>query len=171
MPGSRFASRVAIVTGAGAADGIGAAVARELVSEGARVLLAATSDRVHDRAAEIGDAAVGLVGDLTVESTAEILVRSALDRWGRLDILVNNAGMTSVSAGWDADGDVAHLSLADWDAAIARNLTTAFLMCRAAVRDVPGPRVCIVRDRGGAGRRRWSQLAGDVAKTIDRRER
>jgi 3-oxoacyl-[acyl-carrier protein] reductase len=133
MPGSRFASRVAIVTGAGAADGIGAAVARELVSEGARVLLAATSDRVHDRAAEIGDAAVGFVGDLTVEGTAEILVRSALDRWGRLDILVNNAGMTSVSAGWDADGDVAHFSLADWDAAIARNLSTAFLMCRTAV--------------------------------------
>ena len=41
--------------------------------------------------------------------------------------------MTSVSSGWDADDDVAGLSLQQWEAAIARNLTTAFLMCRAAV--------------------------------------
>lgn len=132
MP-ARFADRVAIVTGAGAVDGIGAAVARELVSQGARVLLSATSDRIHDRAAEIGDAAIGFVGDLTVEGTSQELVRCALQRWDRVDILVNNAGMTSVSGGWDADGDVEQLSLAQWDAAVTRNLTTAFLMCRAVV--------------------------------------
>jgi len=131
---SRFAGRVAIVTGAGAPDGIGMAVARELVGEGARVVLGATSDRVHDRARELGGAAVGVVGDLTAEGSADTLVGVAVDRWGRLDILVNNAGMTSVASGWDADDDdVAPLSLAQWDAAIARNLTTAFLMCRAAV--------------------------------------
>lgn len=129
----RFAGRVAIVTGAGAPDGIGAAVARELVAEGAKVVLGATSQRVVQRAAELGDAAVGVLGDLTVEATAQTLVDTALARWGRLDILVNNAGMTSVASGWDADSDVAQLSLADWDAAIARNMTTAFLMCRAAV--------------------------------------
>lgn len=129
----RFADRVAVVTGAGAPDGIGVAVARHLVAEGARVVLGATSDRVLDRAAGLGATAVGVVADLTVEGGAERLVAAAIDRWGRLDILVNNAGMTSVSSGWDADGDVAALSLADWDAALARNLTTAFLMCRAAV--------------------------------------
>jgi len=130
---SRFADRVAIVTGAGAAEGIGAAVARHLVDEGARVVLGATSDRIHDRVAELGEAAIGVVGDLTVEGSADALVRAAVDRWGRLDVLVNNAGMTSVSSGWDTDADVASLSLSDWDAAIARNMTTAFLMCRAAV--------------------------------------
>ena len=124
---------MAIVTGAGAADGIGAAVARQLVDSGARVVLGATSDRIHDRAAELGDTAVGVVGDLTVEGCAEALVSTAVERWGRLDILVNNAGMTSVASGWDSDADVASLSLADWDSAIARNMTTAFLMCRAAV--------------------------------------
>ena len=130
---NRFAGRVAIVTGAGATDGIGAAVARQLVDDGAMVVLGATSDRIHDRAAELGEAAIGVVSDLTTESGADALVRAALDRWARVDVLVNNAGMTSVTAGWDADGDVSALSLAQWDATIARNLTTAFLMCRAVV--------------------------------------
>ncbi len=121
------------MTGAGASDGIGAAVARQLVGEGARVVLGATSDRIHDRVAEFGEAAIGVVGDLTVEGSADALVRAAVDRWGRLDVLVNNAGMTSVASGWDTDADVVSLSLSDWDSAIARNMTTAFLMCRAAV--------------------------------------
>jgi 3-oxoacyl-[acyl-carrier protein] reductase len=130
---ARFAGRVAIVTGAGAPDGIGAAVARHLVGQGARVVLGATTDRVHARAAEFGESGVAVVGDLTAEGSAETLVAAAVDRWGRVDVLVNNAGMTSVSSGWDADADVASLSLADWDSAIARNMTTAFLMSRAAV--------------------------------------
>jgi len=129
----RFADRVAIVTGAGAPDGIGMAVARLLAGEGARVVLGATTDRVGQRAKELGDDAVGVVADLTEDGGAELLVAAALNRWGRLDILVNNAGMTSVSTGWDTDAEVVRLSLAEWDAAIARNLTTAFLMCRAAV--------------------------------------
>ena len=130
---ARFEDRVAIVTGAGAPDGIGMAVVRQLVGEGARVVLGATSERVHQRAAEFGDAAVGVVADLTVDGSADTLVNTALERWGRLDVLVNNAGMTSVSSGWDADADVAALSLQEWNTAIARNLTTAFLMSRAAV--------------------------------------
>ena len=106
---TRFAQRVAVITGAGAPDGIGAAVARHLVGEGARVVLGATSDRVHQRAAELGASAIGVVADLTVDGGAEEMVAAATDRWGRLDILVNNAGMTSVSSGWDADADVAAL--------------------------------------------------------------
>jgi len=129
----RFDGRVAVVTGAGSPDGIGAACARALAAEGAQVVLGATSERVHERAAEIGPSSVGVVADLTVDGAADRLVEAAMSRWGRLDVLVNNAGMTSVSAGWDVDGEVAGLPLAAWDAAIARNLTTAFLACRAAV--------------------------------------
>lgn len=107
------------------------------------MVLGATSDRVFQRAAELGDAAVGVVADLTRDGAATSLVDAATGRWNRLDVLVNNAGMTSVASGADADADVAELALADWDAAMARNLTTAFLMCRAAV-----PVMC----RAGYGR-------------------
>lgn len=138
-PVGRFEGRVAIVTGAGAADGIGFAVARALVDEGARVVVGATSERVSDRALALGrddngaDRAVGVVADLTLDGAADALVREALQRWGRVDVLVNNAGMTSVVSGGDAERHVADLTLADWDAALARNLTTTFLACRAVL--------------------------------------
>jgi 3-oxoacyl-[acyl-carrier protein] reductase len=129
-------SRSALVTGAGSATGIGLACARQLGLEGAAVVVAATSERVHDRAAELraeGIDAVGFVGDLTAPAVAEALVAAALEHAGRLDVVVNNAGMVSVAAGSDHNVEVAALTRELWDADLARNLSTAFLVCRAAV--------------------------------------
>jgi 3-oxoacyl-[acyl-carrier protein] reductase len=129
-------SRSALVTGAGSATGIGLACARQLGLEGAAVVVAATSERVHDRAAELraeGIDAVGFVGDLTAPAVAEALVAAALEHAGRLDVVVNNAGMVSVAAGSDHNVEVAALTREQWDADLARNLSTAFLVCRAAV--------------------------------------
>lgn len=133
-------SAVAIVTGAGAENGIGFASALALGEQGFRVVLCATSDRIHDRAREFcarfGDGtAIGVVGDLTDPRTAAGVVDVAVATFGSVDALVNNAGMTSVAAPLD-DAEAAtidELDLAGWNLSIDRNLTTAFHMIRAAL--------------------------------------
>ena len=128
--------RVALVTGAGSAAGIGFACARLLGELGAAVLVCATSDRVHDRVAELRTAdvdAAAYIGDLTLEGAAAACVQAAVDRWGRLDVLVNNAGMVSTTDPDFQSGGIADISLASWHASLRRNLDTAFLMTRTAV--------------------------------------
>jgi 3-oxoacyl-[acyl-carrier protein] reductase len=74
--------------------------------------------------------AVGVSGDLTQPETAQRLVAQARQSWGRVDILVNNAGMISVDdPNWQS-GSAPALSYADWQASLARNLDSAFLMCK-----------------------------------------
>lgn len=129
----RFAGRVAIITGAGAPDGIGVAVARHLVDEGARVVLGATSERVFQRVEELGAAAVGVVADLTVDGAASTLVDAAVQRWGRVDILVNNAGAT-----WAAPMEEHPLEA--WDKVMNLNVRSVFLMSQAVGRASMIPR-------------------------------
>ena len=127
---------VAVVTGAGSATGIGYAVARFLGQCGAAVVVTATTDRIGQRAAELaaeGVAASAVVADLTEESGAAGVVGAALERFGRLDIVVNNAGMVAVSDGDYLEGDLTSTDPARWRASIERNLTTAYLMTRAAL--------------------------------------
>jgi len=126
---------MALVTGAGSDGGIGFAAARRLARRGHHVVLVATSDRIHRRAAELvvdGGSAEGAVCDLRDAAAVDALV-SSLTTVGRIDVLVNNAGMTSVGAGADAAALLEELTLAEWDDTLARNLTTAFLVCRAVV--------------------------------------
>lgn len=126
---------LALVTGAGSEGGIGFAAARRLARRGHHVVLVATTDRIHDRAGELvaeGWSAEGRVCDLRDERAVRELIAS-LDAGARLDVVVNNAGMTSLGAGTDAATSIEDTSLADWDDTMSRNLTTAFLVCRAVV--------------------------------------
>ncbi len=136
--------RVALVTGAGSPGGIGMATARLLGSLGAAVAVAATTDRAHERAAELAGAgvtAVGLVADLTDEDQVREAVAEATRTLGPPTVLVNNAGMTSVStpaldtasSGGSESGTVTGLTYAQWRTAVARNLDTAFLATRAVL--------------------------------------
>ena len=121
-----LSGRTALVTGAGSTTGIGFASARKLATLGAHVVLVSTTERIHERAAEVGG--TGLVADLTDEDQ----VASAVAAAGQVDVLVNNAGMTAI--GQDEEHAAAHeLSLADWRAGLERNLTTAFLVTRAVL--------------------------------------
>ena len=131
-----LSGRVAVITGAGSPDGIGFATARLLAELGAAVMISATTARIQDRVSELRTAgfdAAGVAGDLTDADGAPGLVSAALDRWGRLDIVVNNAGMISAAVPEFESGTVESMDLATWQAALARNLTTAFLVTKAAL--------------------------------------
>lgn len=119
----------ALVTGAGASGGIGIAIAKALKASGADVVITSTTDRIIERAKEIG--AIGLVADLTKESDCQGLVAN----FESLDILVNNAGMTSISSplGADEASDLASVTTEAWQRGIQRNLDTAFNLTKSAL--------------------------------------
>lgn len=142
--------RTALVTGAGSPHGIGFATARLLGALGARVAVTATTERVHERAAELSRAGidtVGIVVDLTDEAAVASAVGQARTALGPIGVLVNNAGMTSQARpvlGDDAVGDesgtIQHLPLEIWREALARNLDTAYLVTRAVLADMMSAR-------------------------------
>src|SRR5208282_3511293 len=101
----------------------------------------ATGARIEARAGELRQAgfdAAGIAGDLTDAGAAAGLVTATLGRWGRLDIVVNNAGMISAANPVVEAGPVGSMSLATWRASLERNLTTAFLVTKAALPDMSG---------------------------------
>ena len=115
----------AVVTGGG--RGIGAAIARALAGEGARVALAARSLEEVERAAEAlrksGGQAWGIRCDVTSEDDVARLGREARERLGRVDILVNNAGQAT-------SAPLKRITLADWNRILAVNATGTFLCTR-----------------------------------------
>ncbi len=130
-----LSGRVALVTGAGAADGIGFASALMLGELGASVVVTGLTSRVEQRAVELADSGVpawAVAADLTDEQQVADLVAQAVERFGRLDVVVNNAGMVSVGTEPES-GAVEGMSLDTWRAGLARNLDTAFLVSREAL--------------------------------------
>ena len=124
----RLAGQVALVTGASA--GIGAAISRRFLAEGADlVVVARREDRLRAIAEEArrdGKRCVFVTGDVREEATAVHAVRRALDEFGRLDIVVNNAGIGIY-------GDLVNASVSDYDAMMDTNMRSTFLFTRHAV--------------------------------------
>jgi NAD(P)-dependent dehydrogenase (short-subunit alcohol dehydrogenase family) len=125
----RVAGKVALVTGA--AQGLGAAIARMLAREGARVALTDVNlDGARAVAEEISAATPGAATayphDVTDEAAwAEVMARVRAD-FGGLSILVNNAGIGVL-------GGVEALSLEDWRRVMAVNADSVFLGCKHAL--------------------------------------
>jgi NAD(P)-dependent dehydrogenase (short-subunit alcohol dehydrogenase family) len=126
----RVAGKTALVTGA--ARGLGAATARLLAREGARVLLTdIDAAGAAERAAAI-DAACGegtafsIRHDVTSESDWHAALAAAQDRLGGLSVLVNNAGVAP-------GGSIESLSFATWKQAFAINVDGVFLGCKLAL--------------------------------------
>lgn len=131
---SDLTGRTALITGAGSATGIGFAACSALAGLGARVALASTTDRIHERAAQLrqaGHDARGFIADLTDPAQAGSLVEQVGSWVPSIDILVNNAGMTSItSPGAGESGLAGDVDLGAWRDSFARNLDSAYLMCR-----------------------------------------
>ncbi|MGI8647615.1 MAG: short-chain dehydrogenase [Acidimicrobiales bacterium] len=128
--GTRLDGRTALVTGVGRADGIGFGIAERLIALGAAVSIVSTTKRVHERASELG--ATGYVADLSSADEVEALADSIGESGTAPEIIVNNAGLASISSP-EVLRPVAQLSDNDWRTELDRNLTTAFLVCRAFV--------------------------------------
>ncbi|MRG96170.1 glucose 1-dehydrogenase [Polyangium spumosum] len=142
----RFEGKVALITGA--ASGLGAAAARRLHAEGARVVI---TDRVREGgealAAELGERAEFHVLDVTQEGAWIEVIDAVVARHGRLDALVNNAGVGVV-------GDVESTTLEQWRFVHAVNTEGVFLGCKHAIR--------VMKERGGGAIVNVSSVAGMI---------
>ena len=127
--------KVALVTGS--TRGIGRAIAKELVSCGAKVAVVGRDlAKAKAVAEELGEAR-GFACDISVPAEVTMLVQTVEDAFGSLDILVNNAGITK-------DNLMLRMKDEDWDAVLDTNLRSAFLAIRAAQR--------------GMMKRRWGRI-------------
>jgi 3alpha(or 20beta)-hydroxysteroid dehydrogenase len=92
MVEGRLEGKVVLITGS--AGGIGAAAARRMAAEGARLLLSdADGDRAQALAAELGEGAEGIAHDVTSEERWQVVIERALELHGHIDVLLNNAGI------------------------------------------------------------------------------
>jgi NAD(P)-dependent dehydrogenase (short-subunit alcohol dehydrogenase family) len=142
--------RVALVTGA--ANGIARATSIALGAEGARLVLVDIDGPGLDELGEVlGPAGVEVehvVADVTTEAGASGAVQAAIDRFGSVDILANVVG------GSRPGPTVVEVSLADWQAVVSLNLTSAFLMCHYAIPHMERQgRGVVVNVSSGAGLR------------------
>ncbi|WP_150303704.1 SDR family NAD(P)-dependent oxidoreductase [Pseudomonas saliphila] len=119
-------NKIAFVTGA--AQGMGAAIVRQFVAEGAVVYAAdINADAINASVADLGERAHAVVCNVMDEASVQAAMQRITDEAGRLDILVNNAGTGSVDSFLDTPVE-------NWDRVLGVNLRGTFLCAREAAR-------------------------------------
>ena len=115
-----LSGRTVLITGA--ARGIGAACARRLAGDGAKLVLADVDPAVDTVAGELGQVAVR--ADVTRPDDIARMVEEPYRRWGRLDVLFNNAGVVRVQPLLD-------VTEGEWDRVMDVNLRAVFFVLQA----------------------------------------
>lgn len=156
--------RVAIVTGA--SRGIGRSIALALAKDGCAIVAAdldgASLETVVREIEALGQPALAIKANVTVQDDVDGLFAAATDRFGRVDVLVNNAGITR-------DGLLVRMDDAAFDAVIDVNLKGAFRCTRAAAKIMTKQRVgriiniaSIVGQMGNAGQANYCASKGAI---------
>ena len=144
-----LAGQSAFVTGA--AQGLGAAIARGLAEAGARVALADVDTAVDAAAAALrndGHDCIAMQLDVRDEAAFWLCFDAAVQHFGGIDVMVNNAARTPTTSIWDITGD-------EWDEVLAVNLRGGFFGCRIAGRHM--------RERGAGRIINLASIAGQQA--------
>lgn len=140
----RLDDKVALITGGG--SGIGAATARHMAGEGAKVAVAGLPpdavDGVADELIDAGCESIGLPTDVRSEEQIEAMVQSTVDAFGRLDIVVASAAVQL----HDRDHTLHELDADVWDETHAVNFRGVALTCKHALRQMveQGDGGCVV---------------------------
>lgn len=157
MPRDRLKDKVAFVTGGG--SGIGKAIARSFVEEGAAVCLAGRNrDNLDTAVSEfeaMGGKALAVVMDVARERDVVDAIEKAVAVFGRIDILVNNSGIGGPTKYvWD-------LTLDEWNEVLAVDLTGSMLACREVLRRmVPAGTGGVIINIGSEGGRSGDGRSG-----------
>jgi 3-oxoacyl-[acyl-carrier protein] reductase len=131
-----FRSKTAVVTGA--SRGIGAAIARTLANDGARVaLIARSADKLRMLAESLPNAAVSIEADLAAADGWKAAAEAALNALGEVDILVNNAGMI-------APGAMGEMTAEGIDQTLSVNVRNLILLTDALSASLIRRRGCVV---------------------------
>jgi len=155
---NRFKEKTVLVTGA--ASGIGLAVSRRFLDEGARVVMLDIEDaKLRQAVANLPqDRVLVQVGDTARKATASAAIKAAVERFGALHILVNNAGMAT-------EGDITKTSEEDFERVMAVNVAGYFHMAKAAMPELVKTRGSIVMTSSVSGLGGdWDMFAYNTSK-------
>ena len=164
---SELKGKVALITGAGRAGGLGEGIARRLAAEGCKVVITdigkvrgeqmpvdqiGTDEEMARTAAGItaaGGECIAMALDVLEESQVKAVIARTVERFGGIDILVNNAGIGYLMK------SIVDTDVAEWDAVLGVNLRGAFLCTKHAAKAM------IAQGRGG----RIVNIASQAAKS------
>ena len=149
--------KIVLITGA--TGGIGGAIAQQMKSAGATVVV---TGRSADKLSAFDDGFIKIQSDLSVDGAAEKLINETIEKCGRIDVLINNAGITN-------DTLLMRMTDEQFDNVLNTNLRATFQLCRAAIMPMMKQRygriinmASIVGVVGGAGQANYAASKGGI---------